>query len=175
MTAKGRPDVDPGRRQFVGWGVAGLAGVTIAPGVLLFDLAHGRAPDLPASGKVRWGMLIDTTQCREGCSDCVTACNKENGLPGGTSATAVQWIRKVEIKEVSTGRKMSLSGSFRSPKRMALFVQDSAQAGCWPLSMRCTHRVQLSTVPLPRGTSGFWSVTGSWTNERALYGQAIMQ
>ena len=42
-------------------------------------------------------------------------------------------------------------------------------------SMRWTHSVQLSTVPLPRGASGFWSSIGSWTKERALYGQAIMQ
>src|SRR3989338_8453936 len=70
---------------------------------------------------------------------------------------------------------ISLSGSFRSPNRIALFGHASAQAGCWPWSMRCTHRLQASTVPLPRGTSGFWSCKGSCTKERALYGQAIMQ
>lgn len=98
-------EIDLRRRNFFKTSM-GAAAVAIAPGILLFDTAHGKPP--AGSGKVRWGMLIDTTQCREGCSDCVTACNKENGLPGGTSATTVQWIRKVEIKEVSTGRKMSL-------------------------------------------------------------------
>ena len=98
-------EIDLRRRNFFKTSM-GAAAVAIAPGILLFDAAHGKPP--AGDGKVRWGMLIDTTQCREGCSDCVTACNKENGLPGGTSATAVQWIRKVEIKEFSTGRKMSL-------------------------------------------------------------------
>ena len=28
--------------------------------------------------------------------------------------------------------------------------------------------MQLSTVPLPRGACGFWSVSGSWMNERAI-------
>jgi molybdopterin-containing oxidoreductase family iron-sulfur binding subunit len=107
MTAKGRPDVDPGRRQFVGWGVAGLAGVTIAPGILLFDLAHGRAPDLPASAKVRWGMLIDATKCAADCDACVVACAKENGLPTTASPTNSQWIRKVKLEDMRSGRTAS--------------------------------------------------------------------
>ena len=73
-------DMDPSRRQFIGFGVAGMAGLAIAPGVTLFDLAHGRPPDEPASNKVRWGMLIDANSCDSGCNDCVTACNTENGL-----------------------------------------------------------------------------------------------
>ena len=98
-------DIDLRRRNFFKTSL-GAAAVAIAPGILLFDVAHGKPQAV--SGKVRWGMLIDTTQCREGCTDCVTACNKENGLSGGTSATDSQWIRKVEIKEISTGRKVSL-------------------------------------------------------------------
>ena len=98
-------DIDLRRRNFFKTSL-GAAAVAIAPGILLFDVAHGKPQSV--GGKVRWGMLIDTTQCREGCNDCVTACNKENGLSGGTSATDSQWIRKVEIKEISTGRKVSL-------------------------------------------------------------------
>jgi molybdopterin-containing oxidoreductase family iron-sulfur binding subunit len=74
--------------------------------MLLFDMAHGKAE--AASNKVRWGMLIDTTLCKPGCNDCVTACNKENGLSGGTKATDSQWIRKIEIKDISSGREISL-------------------------------------------------------------------
>jgi len=98
-------DIDLRRRSFFKTSL-GAAAIAIAPGILLFDVAHGKPQTL--SGKVRWGMLIDTTQCREGCNDCVTACNRENGLSGGTSATDPQWIRKVEIKEIGTGRKVSL-------------------------------------------------------------------
>jgi len=57
---------------------------------------------------VRWGMLIDTAKCKSGCNDCVTACNRENGLSGGTAATDSQWIRKIELKDISSGREVSL-------------------------------------------------------------------
>jgi tetrathionate reductase subunit B len=77
-----------------------MAGVTLAPGVTLFDLAHGRAPSEPASSKVRWGMLVDLNRCASDCDACVTACDKENGLPAEKTATSAQWIRKVELKDM---------------------------------------------------------------------------
>lgn len=98
-------DIDTQRRNFLKT-TLGAAAVTIAPGMMLFDIAHGKSE--AASGKVRWGMLIDTTQCKTGCNDCVTACNKENGLSGGTKSTDSQWIRKIEIKDISTGRAQSM-------------------------------------------------------------------
>jgi molybdopterin-containing oxidoreductase family iron-sulfur binding subunit len=98
-------DLDTQRRNFLKT-TLGAAAVVIAPGMMLFDIAHGKTE--AASGKVRWGMLIDTTQCKTGCDDCVTACNKENGLSGGTKSTDSQWIRKIEIKDISTGREQSL-------------------------------------------------------------------
>src|SRR5574340_1242177 len=98
-------DTDIRRRTFLKTSL-GVAAVAIAPGMLLFDMAHARPEG--ASGKVRWGMLIDTAQCAEGCNDCVTACNTENGLSGGTKATDSQWIRKIELKDVASGRALSL-------------------------------------------------------------------
>ena len=92
-------DVDRGRRQILAWGAA-MAGVTLAPGVTLFDLAHGRAPSEPASSTVRWGMLVDLNRCASDCDACVTACDRENGLPAGKTATSAQWIRKVELKDM---------------------------------------------------------------------------
>ncbi|MFM2067933.1 MAG: hypothetical protein RLZZ584_2842 [Pseudomonadota bacterium] len=111
------------RRQFLGLAAAAAGGALIAPGIHLIEVARaadastagspaGAAP--PRSGanpKVRWGLLIDTTRCAPGCNDCVNACNRENGL-GATapspSRTAVQWIRKVEIKDIRTGRAASV-------------------------------------------------------------------
>jgi thioredoxin reductase len=71
-------DVDRGRRQILAWGAA-MAGVTLAPGVTLFDLAHGRAPTEPASSKVRWGMLVDLL-----CDACACV---------GDGTTSAQWIQ----------------------------------------------------------------------------------
>ena len=98
-------DHDTQRRQFLKTSL-GAAAVAIAPGMLLLDTAHGKTQS--DSSKVRWGMLIDTEQCKPGCNDCVTACNKENGLSGGTLPTDSQWIRKIEIKDISSGRETSL-------------------------------------------------------------------
>jgi molybdopterin-containing oxidoreductase family iron-sulfur binding subunit len=98
-------EIDSQRRQFLKTSL-GAAAVAIAPGMLLYQTAHGNSQG--ADPKVRWGMLVDTAQCKTGCNDCVSACNKENGLSGGTSATDAQWIRKIEIKDVSSGRELSL-------------------------------------------------------------------
>lgn len=98
-------DLDMKRRNFLKTSV-GAAAVAIAPGMMLFQVANGESAG--ASSKVRWGMLIDSNQCKTGCNDCVTACNKENGLSGATKATDAQWIRKIEIKDISSGRELSL-------------------------------------------------------------------
>ncbi|MBK7501312.1 MAG: 4Fe-4S dicluster domain-containing protein [Polaromonas sp.] len=101
------------RRGFLGIAAtAGIAGALIAPGVRLIEVAQAApATDGASKGadsKVRWGMLIDSGKCSSGCTDCVTACNTENGLSGGTLPTDSQWIRKIEIKEVKTGKTQSL-------------------------------------------------------------------
>jgi len=100
------------RRGFLGVAAVGLAGIQLAPGVRLIEIAQaavpGAAPGSRAKASVRWGMLIDSTKCATGCTDCVTACSTENGLSGGTSSTDSQWIRKIEIKEVKTGKTQSL-------------------------------------------------------------------
>lgn len=98
-------EINSQRRGFLKTSL-GVAAVSIAPGMLLFDVAQGKSEAV--TSKVRWGMLIDTAQCKEGCSDCVTACNTENGLSGGKLPTDSQWIRKIEIKDISNGRKLSL-------------------------------------------------------------------
>jgi tetrathionate reductase subunit B len=93
------------RRQFLKTS-AGVAAIAIAPGMLLFDMAHGKEEG--ASSLVRWGMLIDTANCAEGCDKCVNACNKENGLSGHVGPTDSQWIRKIELKDMRGGRTLSL-------------------------------------------------------------------
>jgi molybdopterin-containing oxidoreductase family iron-sulfur binding subunit len=98
-------DIDLQRRSFLKTSL-GAAAVTIAPGMLLIDTAHGKSEGV--SGKIRWGMLIDTTQCKTGCTDCVAACNRENGLSGATGPTDSQWIRKIELKDMRNGRELSL-------------------------------------------------------------------
>ena len=100
------------RREFLS--KAAVAGtITIAPGVLLHQTANAststKADNEAVSSENRWGMLIDTAKCATGCTDCVDACNTEHGLTGnGRPASDTQYIRKVSLKEKSTGHEISL-------------------------------------------------------------------
>lgn len=47
----------------------------------------------------RWGMLIDLTKCRDGCTKCLEACRNENNVAfHGDPRWDIHWIRKVKIK-----------------------------------------------------------------------------
>lgn len=95
------------RRRFlagIGVGAAGLFS-----GLRLVELAVAKPDDEPVSDAVRWGMLIDTAKCGEGCTACVEACNGEHGITGfGRPRTDAQWIRKVEVRDRRTGKVTSL-------------------------------------------------------------------
>ena len=96
------------RRKFLA-GIAGAAGLSIASGVTLFSFAEASNKTGPVSSKVRWGMLIDTLKCADGCNDCVSACSEENGIGStGRPDTDPQWIRKIEVRNPKTERKISL-------------------------------------------------------------------
>ncbi|HXY21840.1 MAG TPA: 4Fe-4S dicluster domain-containing protein [Burkholderiaceae bacterium] len=93
------------RRALLGVGVAAAAGLALAPGVRLIEVARARAAGEPASSQVRWGMLIDANRCASGCTACVDACAQENGLDSAIDLRQrPQWIRKVELKQIGTGR-----------------------------------------------------------------------
>jgi tetrathionate reductase subunit B len=107
---------DPSRREFFSNGAKLAAAVTLAPGVLLYSAAQARPADQAASSDVRWGMLVDSSKCSSDCNACVSACQKENGWGAAGSAHEVhsndkqksQWIRKVELRNISTGHVQSL-------------------------------------------------------------------
>lgn len=97
------------RRKFLSMTTAGFAGVTIAPGVILNTAQASRPADEPVSDKNRWGLLIDTRKCEDGCTKCVTACNDEHGLRElHGPETDAQWIRKVTLKNKSTGHQVNM-------------------------------------------------------------------
>ena len=90
------------RREFIGIGAA-LAGMALAPGLRLVELARARSPEEAATRLQRWGLLVDIGKCRD-CDACVTACHEENGVTShGRPATDPQWIRKVTLKDRQTG------------------------------------------------------------------------
>jgi len=110
--------VDQERREFVSIASKTAAAAVVAPGVLLHSVANSAPRSEPVSNKVRYGLFIDTTKCADGCSDCVSACDKENGLdmvgkPEGASdddweRQRPRWIRTVKVKDRLTGHVSSL-------------------------------------------------------------------
>lgn len=99
------------RRKFLAQSAA-IAGLTLAPGFILNQVAHAKSDSEEVTQKNRWGMLIDTNKCSNGCTDCVTACKTENGW-GSTEVKSspeqqAQWIRKVTITDKQTGHVQSL-------------------------------------------------------------------
>jgi molybdopterin-containing oxidoreductase family iron-sulfur binding subunit len=105
-----QPDMK--RREFLGKTAIAASAATVAPGVFL-TVANAASEQKGASAETRWGMLIDTNKCADGCSDCVSACDKENGIdllqkPEGHSdemwaQQKPRWIRKVVLKDKQTG------------------------------------------------------------------------
>ncbi len=92
------------RRNFLHLTIVATAVAAPGSGLRLIELARARAPDEAASGRQRWGLLIDVNQCVDGCTACVQACFVENGVNGhGRPATDAQWIRKVTVKDKQTG------------------------------------------------------------------------
>ncbi|MGM0594434.1 MAG: sulfate reduction electron transfer complex DsrMKJOP subunit DsrO [Pseudomonadota bacterium] len=108
--------MDPARRDFLNTSAKLAAGMTLAPGVMLYGVAHARDAAEPASDKVRWGMLVDTNKCAKGCDACVTGCQTENGWGAAGSTDEqnssdkqkAQWIRKVELRNTTTNAVHSL-------------------------------------------------------------------
>ncbi len=109
---------DINRRQFLGKVAAAASVATVAPGVIL-TVANAASDDaMGASSANRWGMLIDSNRCADGCADCVSACDKENGIdlltkPEGQSEELWQqqkprWIRKVVLKDKLSGAVSNL-------------------------------------------------------------------
>lgn len=92
------------RRQFL----------ALSPSLMLLTIPSANAApprplDQPVTSQKRWGLLIDTSKCSNGCDACVSACHIENGVTGhNRPATDAQWIRKVTVKDKQTQKVTSL-------------------------------------------------------------------
>ena len=107
LIKKSPAETDHSKRSFMG-GVVGAAGLTVAPGVMLYQTAAAKPADQPVTDEVRWGMLVNVNACTEDCTACVDACNDEHGLwPDPESMTDSQWIRKLKVTDTQTGNSKS--------------------------------------------------------------------
>ena len=102
-------EMESSRRNFI-FGSVAAAGISLAPGVMLYQTASARSLSEKATSKVRWGMLVDTTKDVD-WNKCVEACNNEHGLNNEKKSRddqKTQYIRVVEVKNKTTGYSMSL-------------------------------------------------------------------
>ncbi len=112
--------IDRYKRRFLGTASTALAGIAIAPGILL-QVTNGASINQGVSDAQRWGLLIDANRCEPGCDACVRACNQENGLRGfNRPKTDAQWIRKVSLKNRENGHVLNFP----------VMCQHCAQAPC---------------------------------------------
>ncbi len=113
---KMKDKVQPDRRAFLS--TAAMTATALAAGVVLRTVAQAEPRSEAADDSVRYGMLIDTNRCAEGCDACVQACNRENGLDlqekpegaedGKWALQKAQWIRKVQVQDNLTGKRTNL-------------------------------------------------------------------
>ncbi len=102
-------NIDLYRRRFLSGTATAAAGMAVVPGIMLHEIAHAKPAADAVTSDVRWGLLIDSNKCAEGCDDCVQACNDEHGLTGfDRPETDAQWIRKVKLKDKETGYTQTL-------------------------------------------------------------------
>ncbi len=111
-TSSAEPGVDAARRLFLKAGAA-FATIALTPTVTLMafgsNSANAQMPQEKLDPTARWGLLIDVSKCGDGCSECVTACSRENGWEDtGHPATDAQWIRKVTVKNPKSGASFDL-------------------------------------------------------------------
>jgi molybdopterin-containing oxidoreductase family iron-sulfur binding subunit len=82
------------------FGLAGKKAISwIGGSELMANPGEGQA----ASGvkPKRWGMVVDTTKCREDCDRCVTACNTEHNVPDiGNPREEIKWIWKEPAENI---------------------------------------------------------------------------
>lgn len=111
-----------GRRQALKVAIAGTAAAVLAPGLVFFPVpASARPPGVAASPAQRWGLLVDTSRCNEGCVRCVEACSREHGWNVGEPGdNGPQWIRTVTASDPDTGRRV----------RMPLLCQHCSNPPC---------------------------------------------
>jgi molybdopterin-containing oxidoreductase family iron-sulfur binding subunit len=68
----------------------------------LIETTGFKASEAGSTTGRKWGMVIDLTKCRPGCTACLDACRHENNVAHhGDSRWDVHWIRKVTLEDPS--------------------------------------------------------------------------
>jgi Fe-S-cluster-containing dehydrogenase component len=82
----------PTRRQFLI--IAGISAVgVLCPSVPRIMASRSESPAATGLKAKRWAMVVDAAKCRDGCTDCITACHDAHNVPDfGNPKDEVKWI-----------------------------------------------------------------------------------
>ncbi len=80
------------------------AALVLAPGVFLFAPAAAAEEEEMRAPAHRWGLLIDTSRCAEGCTACADACAAEHGI----ATPEARWLRPVTLRNKVTGDQKTI-------------------------------------------------------------------
>ncbi|HEB92150.1 MAG TPA: 4Fe-4S dicluster domain-containing protein [Gammaproteobacteria bacterium] len=107
--------IDSYKRRFLAQSAVITGAAALGGGLVLTRVVQARPASQAVSSKNRWGLLIDTRKCANDCDACVQACEMEHGWGRGSSdeqrsspAQKAQWIRKVTLRDRTTGHETSL-------------------------------------------------------------------
>ncbi len=107
--------IDSYKRRFLAQSAAITGAAALGGGLVLTRVAQARPTGQAVSSKNRWGLLIDTRKCASDCDACVQACEMEHGWGRSSNdeqrsspAQKAQWIRKVTLRDRTTGHETSL-------------------------------------------------------------------
>ncbi|PWW81144.1 MULTISPECIES: sulfate reduction electron transfer complex DsrMKJOP subunit DsrO [Prosthecochloris] len=96
------------RREFIkktGLGV--LAGLGVASGIFpksSFETAVASTTHEDSTSGKRWGMVIDTRKCKDGCTKCIDACHEVHNVPDFDNIKdEIKWIWKSPYGNVFPG------------------------------------------------------------------------
>ena len=112
------------RREFFrrsGLTLLGLSGMK-SQGVLFRGGLKGAFAQEEASGDIRWGMVVDTNKCRDGCEDCINACHRGHNVPDfPCKKDEVKWVWNEPYDKVFPHEQAeSAEGALRSSHVMVL-------------------------------------------------------
>ena len=123
------------RKQFFKFGaLAALFGLGGKGAFNLYATAGGPAAsesENQQQKKVRWGMAIDSSRCKEGCSDCIDACHLNHNVPDhGNPKDEVKWIWKEPAKHLFPETDFALQGGFKASSELLALCNHCENPAC---------------------------------------------
>jgi len=132
--------MDDSRREFLKKaGVGSLVGLGVVSAVAAIAEKTGQAAQVQSAGaaKVRWGMVVDTRKCIEGCTVCSDVCHQVHNvpdirLPDGSpdKKNEIKWIWKEPYANAFPGLGNQFVSAGLGSRNLVVFCNQCAEPPC---------------------------------------------